>query len=228
MNSVGEAFGWAFRDPSWAGKMIVQALITIIPIIGWIATAGWLMMAFDNARNSRNELPPAGFHLGQGIGIFGVFLIYGIVLNIPAGILEGIGGGFQYRCNNYSSNTFCNNMYVGGPLSGLGNLWSFAATLFLDFLAPTLIVMVFHNGFGGGFDLGRVWSYATRNVTNSIIGGLIIFVAGIIAEVSIVLCCIGLFFGIVYAATIEAGVAAWFERQQSAPAAPAAPGAPAA
>ena len=213
MNSVGDAFGWAFKDPAWLGKIVVQGLIFIIPIVGWIAGAGWLMLAFENARQGRNELPAAGFHLGRGIGIFGVLVIYGIVLNIPTFALNAIGGHTVDMGNGYTYN-------AGSPL---GNLWQFAAQLFIYFLTPTLIVMVYHHGFGGGFDLGNIWKYATANPTNSIIGGLVIFVGGIIGALGLIACCIGVFFTIIYSFSIEAGVAAWFERQQSAPAAPAMP-----
>ena len=227
MNSVGDAFGWAFRDPAWAGKMVVQALILIIPVVGWIAAVGWLMMAFENARAGRNELPPAGFHLARGIALFGVYLIYAIVLNIPAWILDGVGAATSTAIRNASNNNF-NTYYSSSPLSGLGSFWSFLASLLLDFLMPSLIVMTFHGGFGGGLDVGRVWRYATSNMSNSVIGGLVIFVAGIIGGLGLIACCIGIFFTIIYATSIQAGVAAWFERVQSAPAAPLPPGAPAA
>ena len=222
MNSVGEAFGWAFRDPSWLGKMVVQALILIIPIVGWIAATGWLMMAFENARAGRNELPPAGFHLGRGISIFGVYLIYGIALNIPGWILQLVGSaGMVQHCNQ----GFCSSQFVGGPLSGLGSLWSFLVQLLIYFLTPTLIVMVYHHGFGGAFDFAGVWRYATSNVGNSVIGGALIFVSGFIGAIGIIACCIGVFFTIIYSITIQAGVTAWFERVQSAPATPTAPAA---
>ena len=222
MTSVGDAFGWAFRDPSWLSKIVVQGLILIIPIIGWIAATGWLLMAFENARSGRNELPPAGFHLGRGISLFGVYLIYALVLNIPAWILEFVGArGMVQTCNG----DFCTNNFVGGPLAGLGNLWSFLVQLLLYFLTPTLIVFVYHHGFGGGFDIGGIWRYATSNAGNSVIGGLMIFVSGIIGAAGIILCCVGVFFTIIYSVSIQAAVAAWFERVQSAPAAPAAPAA---
>ncbi|HEY8736029.1 MAG TPA: hypothetical protein VIO62_03195, partial [Candidatus Dormibacteraeota bacterium] len=95
MNSVGDAFTFPFRDPGWVGKIAVQGLILIIPIVGWIATAGWLMLTYDNLRAGRQELPPAGFHLERGIGIFGVIVIYAIVINIPGSILDGIGGAMS-------------------------------------------------------------------------------------------------------------------------------------
>jgi len=65
-------------------------------------------------------------------------------------------------------------------------------------------------------------------VNNSIVGGAVIFAAGIIGSLGFIACCIGVFFTITYAAAIQAGVAAWFEKVQAKPAAPQAPGAPAA
>lgn len=201
--------------------MILQGLIAIIPIIGWIAMTGWLMMAFENARQGRNELPPAGFHLGRGIGIFGIFLIYGIVLNIPGWIFE-IAGGIVTGASNGSS-------AAGSALSGLGFLLGFLAGLFLNFLVPSLIVNTYHGGFAGGMDVQRVWHLTTINVNNSITAGLLVFVASLIGGLGAVVCLIGLIFTVPYQNTITAGLAAWFERVQTAPAAPAAtpaPGAP--
>lgn len=220
MNSIGDAFGWAFKDPSWLSKIVVQALILIIPIVGWIAATGWLMMAFENVRAGRNELPPAGFHLARGIGLFGVYLIYAIVLNIPAWILDAIGAATGTAVQTGSGSYA---FYTSSPLSGLGSLWSFLANLVLDFLTPSLIVLVFHSGFSGGLDVPRVWRTATSNVGNSVIAGLIVFVTGIITAAGIIACCIGIFFTAMYAITVQAGVAAWFERQAAAAAPPVAP-----
>jgi Protein of unknown function (DUF4013) len=214
MNSVGDSFGWAFRDPQWPGKMLVQGLIAIIPIVGWIAMTGWLMMAFENARSGRNELPPAGFHLERGIAIFVIFLVYGVVLNIPAIVLYVIGGATAGASNGNNAAAV-----AGSGLFSLAGLLSFAGGLFFRFLIPSLIVNVHRGGIAGGFDLDKVWKLATLNVTNSVIAGLIIFVASLIGGVGF-LCCIGFIFTIPYENTINAGAAAWFEKQQAAPAAP--------
>src|SRR5207253_3479490 len=97
MTSVGDSFAWPFQDPGWFGKMIVQGLITIIPIVGWIATAGWLIMTIDNYRAGPPELPPAGFHLGRGVALFVVYLIYIIVFAMPGGILTGAASSNHNR-----------------------------------------------------------------------------------------------------------------------------------
>lgn len=212
MNSVGDAFTYPFRDPGWAGKIIVQALILIIPIVGWIATVGWLMLTYDNLRAGRMELAPAGFHLERGIGLFGVVVIYAIVINIPAWVLDGIGRAASNQ-----------NVYFGSPFAGLGSLWSFFAQLLIDFLLPSLIVITARDGFAGGLDVQRVWTMATGNMNNSILGGLVIFAAGVIGGLGLIACCIGIFLTLTYAASVQAGVAAWFERMQAAPAAPSAP-----
>ena len=226
MNSAGDAFGWAFRDPSWFGKIVVQGLITIIPIVGWIATVGWLVLAFENARMGRNELPAAGFHLSRGIALFGAYLIYAIVLDIPGWALQAAGGGSAFH-NVCNSDNVCTPQFSGGgPLYALGSLWGFLAGLFLYFLVPSLIVNVYHRGFGGAFDLARVWSYATSNIGNSVIAALLLWVSGLIGGLGFFLCCVGLLFTIPYSVSIQAGIAAWFERQQSAPAGPTLPSAP--
>lgn len=214
MNSVGDAFSYPFRDPGWAGKIAVQGLILIIPVVGWIATVGWLVLTYENLRAGRQELAPAGFHLARGIGLFGVLVIYGIVLGIPGWILGGIGSAMR----NQSS-------YAGAQFSGLASLWGFLAQLFLYFLTPSLIVLTARNGFSGGLDIQRVWAMATSQMNNSVIGGLVIFVGAIIGFLGIIACCIGIFFTLTYYTAIQAGVAAWFGRMHAAPAAPGAPAA---
>ena len=206
MNSAGDAFGFPFRDPGWVGKIVVQGLILIIPIVGLIAMAGWMMITFDNLRAGRQELAPAGFHLSRGIGLFGAWLIYAVVLSIPGGILSGIGSGLN-----------ANHAFAGSPFTGLGSLLSFAAQLLLYFLVPSIIVMTYHHGFSGGLDVQGVWRLATSNMNNSVMAGLMMFVAGIIAALGIVACCVGVFFTGAYAAAVMIGVASWFERAQALP-----------
>src|SRR5207237_9207290 len=91
MTSVGDSFAWPFQDPGWFGKMVIQGLIGIIPIVGWIAMVGWFLMILDNYRAGRRELPAAGFHLERGVGLFVVFLVYVIVFSLPGLLLTGIG-----------------------------------------------------------------------------------------------------------------------------------------
>jgi len=204
MNSAGDAFGFPFRSPGWFGTVILQGLILIIPIIGQIALLGWLLETLDNLRAGRQELAPAGFHLGRGIALFGVELIYGVVLSIVPAILYGIGGGMAAQDNTGG----------GGALLGLGGLLWAIVGLLLAFLTPALILRTSVGGFAGGMDVGAVWQQATANVGQTVVAALLIWVAGVIASLGLVLCFVGVLFTTVYAYGVMAGVVSWYERAQ--------------
>lgn len=201
MTSVGDAFGWPFQDPGWFGKIIVQGLITIIPIVGWIATAGWLIMTIDNYRAGRRELPPAGFHLERGVALFFVYLIYIIVFSIPGGILSGVGS------SNNSAGT-----------AALGNLLGLLLSLALAFLAPSIILHTYRAGFSGGFNVSSIWQMATSNISTTVIAALLIWVASIIGSLGVIVCCVGLLFTIPYSVAIQAGIVTWYEQAHAGPA----------
>ena len=216
MSSVGDAFAFPFRDPGWVGKIVVQGLILIIPIVGLIATAGWMLMTFDNIRAGRHELAPAGFHLSRGIGLFGAWFIYSFVLALPGSILNGISTAVNAN-HAFSGNSFSPNSFTFSSFYQPGSLLELAGQLVLDLLLPSIIVMTYHYGFSGGMDVPRVWRLTTSNMNNSLVAGLMIFVASLVGELGIVACCVGVFFTGAYAASVMSGVASWFERAQSMP-----------
>ena len=197
MTSVGDSFAWPFQDPAWFSKIVVQGLIFIIPIVGWIALTGWLMIAIDNYRANRRELPPAGFHLERGLPLFVVLLVWGLVFALP-GIVLGGGGR-------------------NSGLSALGQLISFALSLFLAFLSPAIILQTYRSGFAGGFDINGVWQMSTSNPQNTIVAGLLLYVARLIGGLGFCLICIGLLFTIPYSTAVTAGIVTWFERQMTGP-----------
>jgi hypothetical protein len=214
MTSVGDSFGWPFQDPQWTSKILVQGLINLIPIVGWIATVGWLVMLVDNYRAGRRELPSAGFHLERGIVLWLVIFIYSVVFSIPGDVIAGAGARSD-----------------SSGLQGLGNLVGFIASLLLAFLLPSVILHTYRSGFNGGFDVGGIWEMATRNTTNTIIAGVLIWVAEVIAAFGLIICCVGFIFTAPYGAAIIAGVVTWYEQiiggaSAAPPAAPLAPQTP--
>ena len=205
--TIGDSFTWAFKDPQWLGKMLVQGLIAFIPIIGWMAMLGWMMLAIDNLRAGRTELPPAGFHLERGAAVFFVLLIYAIVLAIPAIVFLSIGAVLAGGDRSSAA---------GAPFFILGYLLGFAAGLLLRFLYPALFLSTNRRGFAGGMDFQQVWRLSTFNVGNAVIAALIIWVASIIGGVGLTLCIIPALFTIPYENTIIAGTVLWLEKESGA------------
>jgi hypothetical protein len=206
MTSAADAFGFPFRSPGWFGTLVVQALILIIPIVGQIALLGWMLATLDNLRAGRQELAPAGFHLRRGIALFGVELIYGLVLSIIPIVLY-IAGGAMFNQNSGG----------GAALISLGGILELAASLLLAFLTPVLILRTSQYGFAGGMDVGAVWQQATADVGQTVVAALLIYVAHIIAGLGLVLCFVGVYLTSAYAYGLTAGVVSWYERTQSLP-----------
>ena len=199
MTSAGDSFSWPFQDPGWFGKILVQGLIFLIPFVGWIALTGWLVMLIDNYRAGRHELPPVGFHLERGIVLFVVVFVYVIVLSLPGDLLGGVGNTNPGRAS----------------LSGFVSL---VVSLGFAFIAPALYLQTYRRGFNGGFDVAGVWEMATAHTNASVIGGLLVIVANLIAWAGIIVCGVGLLFTIPYAAAIVAGIVTWYEGQLAGPA----------
>jgi hypothetical protein len=59
---------------------------------------------------------------------------------------------------------------------------------------------------------------ATANMQNTIIAGLLIWVANLIGGFGIIICCVGIIFTFPYSAAIVAGIVTWYEQITSGPA----------
>src|SRR4029077_959257 len=96
MDRITDAFVWPFRDPEWPAKLIIMALTLLIPIVGTINGIGWMLASLDRLRAGEERLAPANLsHLGRGIRLFAVQLIYGLgiaviasAVFVPAIVLE--------------------------------------------------------------------------------------------------------------------------------------------
>lgn len=206
MNTAGEAFSYAFRDPQWASKLLVQGLITLIPIIGWIATMGWLLETMDNLKQGRQELAPYGFHLSRGFQLFVPALVWGLVVYIPYWIL-GLIGGIANGSDPSGSSA------IGVIFTILAGLWILVAGLLFAFIYIPLLVNVSRGGMSAGFQIGELFSTAFGNFGTALLAFVLVLVANFIGGIGEIVCCIGLIFTIPYSMSILAGVASWFENQ---------------
>ena len=204
INSVADGFAWPFRDPQWVSKILVQGLINILVIVGWIATVGWMLGSLDNLRQGRQELEPAGFkHFGRGASPFFVYVIYAVVIAIVAGILQVIGAA--------ASGGDTNNP-VFAIFTLLRGLWQFVAGIALLLAIPTIVLLTDRDGFAAGLNVARVLSMISATPGATLLAGLIAVVLNIIGSLGLIVCCIGIFFTYAYAAAAFAGVLFWLER----------------
>jgi hypothetical protein len=104
--NFGQAFSFVFEDPDWAKKVLIPALISLIPLVGQIFLVGW---ALDITRRviqqNPRPLPDLDFgrQLVDGLKAFVVGLVYSIpiiIFTIPISIVSAVAGN-----QNMDSNT---------------------------------------------------------------------------------------------------------------------------
>jgi hypothetical protein len=189
-----EAFTWVFSDPAWRYKVLVQGLILLIPVVGLIALAGWMLACMDNLRDERFELAPNGLYIERGIQLFAVALIYFLVLSIPYAVL-----------NEASALAPAN-----GTLYGLAQLANVFGLLAFAFLLPAMLVETDERGFLAGIDPRHLVRASLARVSVTLVAALAMVVAELIAFAGVFVFLVGALFTTVYAATAMVAIAIWW------------------
>ncbi len=218
MDRIGDAFVWPFRDPEWVSKILIIGLILLIPVVGGINGLGWMLAALDRLRAGEQRLPPANFdHLGRGFRLFVVLFVYYLVLiAITAAIyLPAVTIFVQQGQDESSSNPFL--VSLGLALSLLAFSFITLASLLLTFLLPAIALAVDRSGIGAGLRLVEVLRSARASLTNTLIAGLMLIAASLIAQLGSVACLIGVVFTAAYAFAMQAWIIRSFELGATAP-----------
>jgi hypothetical protein len=222
VDRIGDAFVWPFRDPQWVNKIVIMALILLIPIIGGIAGLGWMLAALDRLRAGEEHLPPANFdHLGRGFRLFVVLFVYYLVLiAIAAAVyLPAVAIFVKQGQDESSSNPFV--LSVGFALSLLAFSFTTLGSLVLTFLFPAIVLAFDRGGIGAGLHLFDVLRHVRGSLTNTLIAGLMLIAASLIAQIGSVACLIGVVFTAAYAFAMQAWIIHSYELGATVPGQPA-------
>lgn len=197
--TYGDAFGWAFRDPQWGRKLIVQGLIGLIPIVGQIALYGWALKCLDNLRSGNPQVPEPGFPLGRGVAVWLPLLVLGLIASIIPVILTIIGDSLTFSAINSGTTT----PSAAGTLVGfLGDLVGVVLSIGVGFSSAALFAAAYEGGMSAAFNYPQVISRAFAHPVPSLLGIVAIFLSG----VGGVLCGIGAFLTYGYGMSVLAGV----------------------
>ncbi len=207
---IGKAFTYAFEDAKWASKLLIGALISVVPILN-IAWGGYTCEIIR--RVSRQDPEPL-----SGWDDLGTKFVQGLVLVVA---------GFIYALPVIILSLFMIPLFIGAA-STEGDLSSMLATagtgisillgcvIFLYALALSVFMPAVQvnyarkTTFGSCFEIGAIIRLATSNLGNyllawlaylvfAIIAGLI---GGILASIIGLIPCIGWIFAILITAVI--------------------------
>lgn len=210
MDRITEAFTWPLRDPDWLQKLLIIAVILLIPIVGSINGLGWMLASLDRLRAGEERLAPANLsYLGRGLRLFAVELIYGLAIAAVALVIYIPSVALAIHEGQGSANPALISVAV------LLYLLAFSVTtilsLALNFAIPAIVLATDSGGIKGGIKLGDVIRRCRMNLTNTLIAGLMLIAASFVGSLGIALCIIGVLFSSAYALAMQAWIVRSFE-----------------
>lgn len=202
----GRPFAYVFDDKEWVSKVLIAGLYAIGVLfcgIGIFALMGYQKRICQAVGSGQDTpLPEIGFDrigedIVEGLKIFVIYLVYllpSIAIQMCGGLANGILSGQGGDARDIGAIISIGSMCLYLPLQIIGT-----------FLAPAGIVrFADQNSLGAAFQLGEVFGFARKYVVNL----LLIFVVGIasqfLAGFTIILLCIGLFWGVAWAMMVNA------------------------
>jgi hypothetical protein len=208
LSGYGDCITWPFRSSEWLGHVILQSLIALIPFVGGMALAGWMLTATDGLHEGVATVPRAGFYLRRGARLYFVAFVWGV---IAAALVYG--GMFAFFALFFQSTTQPSGTFFfafGG--------W-FAFVLFIGvathvaflFIVPGAVEADERGAIRGLNPIPAI-ADVFRHPKDSLLAALIAYLAWIIAGLGASLCYVGVLFTLGYGAMVLAGVLYIYER----------------
>jgi Protein of unknown function (DUF4013) len=210
VDRITDAFIWPTRDPEWLMKLVIIALILLIPIVGAINGLGWMLASIDRLRAGETKLAPANLgYIVRGFPLFVANLVYELAIVLVAAAIY-IPAVLMASNESHGS---ANPAVISGAI--ILSLLAFSivtlGSLALNFATPSIVLATDTGGISGGLNLAAVLRRVRANLSNTLIAGLMLIAAGFVGSLGIIACAIGVLFTTAYALAIQAWVVRSFE-----------------
>lgn len=193
MVRLSEIFHWMSEDERWRYKFLFQALILLVPLIGFIALLGWMAITSENLRAGRQDVAPVGFHLRRGIRLFVLGVVYWIGLGVPLMALRSLPPAWA----------------VALHVDAVAAAYNDAALLLYVVLLVPVFVAADRGGFLAGINLVRIVLTMAQRPLRTLLATVVVLVAIVIAILGFAVI-VAAPFTITYAGCVVATIAAWW------------------
>ena len=194
----GLAFSFPFQDEEWVKKVVLTAVISLIPIIGQIALIGWMVELTRRViRGDAEPLPDwadFGDILVLGLKMFAIGFVYAIPLMfiaIPMAIFEALIDS-DSAVALYTIVTLCFSCF--SLIYGLG----------LAFFVPAAVgELAATDNLGAAINPANILAHVRTAPSAYLLAFLGTIVAGFLSGFGIILCFVGVIFTAVYASAVQ-------------------------
>jgi hypothetical protein len=210
LDRITDAFAWPPRDPDWLTKLLIIAVILLIPIVGAINGLGWMLASLDRLRAGEERLAPASLrYVGRGFQLFVVNFVYILGITLVAGVIYVPALIVAANQSQGQANPALVSLAV--MLSLLAFSVATLGSLALNFAMPAIVLATDRDGIRGGLQLRALLRAARMNISNTLIAGLMLIAAGFVGSLGGVACGIGILFTTAYALAMQAWIVRSFE-----------------
>jgi Protein of unknown function (DUF4013) len=199
--NFGLPFTFPFEDPDWLKKIALAALVSLIPIVGQLFIAGWMMEITRRVIKGEPVLLPDinfGEHLGLGFKQMVIGLVYAlpmIVLAIPMAIVGAGGAAAGMDEDTLAIVVSVISCCCGGLM--------FLYGLLLAFMVPAALGRFLDTGeLGAAFKVKEVFALVKAAPVPFLIAIAGAIIAGMIAPIGGIAIGIGAIFTTAYAMAI--------------------------
>jgi len=199
---IGKSFTFIFEDDEWITKVLVGALVVLacFTLVGIPFLLGYMLATMRGVMGGAEEPLPAWDDLGtffkEGLILALVFIAWSIPIWIIAllqAIFGALLGGSYDAARTVGLFATC--------LSCLSGLWGIVMALF----APAIFTRFAQTPeFKSGFEFADLWQYTRDNIGNVIIAMLLGGVAYLLSSFGAILCGVGIFATMFWAAMVTA------------------------
>jgi hypothetical protein len=212
LDDVGQAFGWPARQPGWFWRCAVMGMLLVVPVLGWVATTGWMLATLDNLRSGQRALAPIGAHLGRGWRLVLVLVVYGLVVDALAAAVAV--PGFLIANALHDTLGALGGIFlviVGCAMEVLG------AAAVSTLLLPAIVGATDAGGVRSGLHLPRIIKALRAKPQPAIASALLLLLAYALQSAGALACGIGIFVSVGYSLPVMAAIVNRYERELGAP-----------
>jgi len=183
--TIGDALSFVFDDEEWLNRLLIGALISIIPIFGGFAVTGYAIAVLRNVEAGSSRPLPRWDGLGEffvdGLFYWIATLVYSIplfVVMVPIALVAVLPA---ISADNQDLTTVLSGVAVVVS-AGLGCL-AFVYGLFLWIITPVLQIRYAKTGqLGACFHIGEVFRFLTGHIGALVLAQLATWAAGLVAS----------------------------------------------
>jgi len=182
-----EQLVYMFSDPKWVSKVLIGALLGIVPILDFVL-GGYALRVINNVRKDEQPTLPEwspGFGKFWSDGL--LVVVIGFLYGIPAWILSAIIGGVAGASNSQGAVT------AVSVILGLILFVYYIALIF--WIQGALINFAVKGNFGAAFQFGEIWRIVQANLgrlaLTVILAVVVAIIVAILSAILVFIPCIG-------------------------------------